>query len=495
MKNVVLIVFVLLAVLAGYIALFEPDIVERFLPKDRQEQTDKPAPPTATPPKRQPKERAPAEARIQVDAPPEAWFFNGKPLPLENEVTIPAEPGTLTGFTRDGYVHVPLDIASGEKQKIQITEVRQRPAQTWQTFQADGHRRGYVDAPSLDELTVRWQTSVGGRVSASPIVVADVAYVTTDKRAAVALDLAQGKVLWQADQTGSDVAPVTNGQFLFTGNDQGQFAGFRMDDGKQKGFTSLGSYPIALAPASDDMFLAVTRDNQVYGIATKKGFFGKLPLKIEWETSLPMLAGSNAAPLIVDDRAIFQTQSGLAALDLSSGRVLWPETAGEAAADDMAQMQLAVVDESQFRTPTPAAGNGVVYAIQNGALTAFHQSSGDAVWQEKLRVKVTSSLSLANGLVYAGFADGSVRAFSAANGRQVFRSDVSEQAIFASPVLFADRMLVATRSGDVLLLHAMSGEVIARDNTLAGAPILATPAVTKDAILVINQNGKAVGYR
>lgn len=49
--------------------------------------------------------------------------------------------------------------------------------------------------------------------------------------------------------------------------------------------------------------------------------------------------------------------------------------------------------------------------------------------------------------------------------------------------------------GKTLLLDVFSGMVLAEDETLAGAGIDATPAVTSQGMLVINRRGDMVFYR
>jgi len=155
---------------------------------------------------------------------------------------------------------------------------------------------------------------------------------------------------------------------------------------------------------------------------------------------------------------------------------------------------VSVVNSNIFRTPTPAAGNGAVYAVIDGKVTAFALEDGRQVWQKAAGSRISSSLSLAHGLIYAGCSDGSIRAFSAADGRLVFHTKISEQSIFSSPALFADRIVVGTRAGKVFLLHAMTGEILAQDSTASGTPIHATPAVVDDAILIVSQGGVVVCY-
>jgi len=107
----------------------------------------------------------------------------------------------------------------------------------------------------------------------------------------------------------------------------------------------------------------------------------------------------------------------------------------------------------------------------------------------------STSLAVAYGMVFFGGADGLIRGRSAENGFVVFKKRISSEPIFASPVVFRDKLVVATGEGTLLLLHAFPGELLARDDTLAGDAILATPLVTQNGIVAVNRKGKMGCFR
>ena len=136
----------------------------------------------------------------------------------------------------------------------------------------------------------------------------------------------------------------------------------------------------------------------------------------------------------------------------------------------------------------------MVYAAHHNRIKALSADDGALLWEREFDVDATSSVSLAWGTLYIGCIDGTVRAFSCREGAPIFRTRLGQDPVFASPVLFDGQLLAASGEGKLYLLDAFSGKVIAEDDTLAGSPIDATPAVWKGGMLAINRTGAMVCY-
>lgn len=501
MKNVVLILVAMIAVAAVYLFFIDPASLEKLKgagsekPTPTTTDTRRPDPKPAAQPTTKPKQTK----ALTFTAPNDdmTWFVNGEPVPADG-LAVKGDHWVVAGYHDGRYTHHSLAV-SGDKAPGIAPQPRQSAAgATWEAFQGDGSRRGLVDAKDRTSLDLAWELNLDDRVKASPVVFGDRFYLSSNNHLLSAVDLKQGKLLWQAEGMGSSVSPVANSSHVFMGNDAGLFNGYLIKNGKEKGSTSLESYATALALISEEAFLATTRDNQVVSIKTKKGLFGKLPLRVNWRVDLPELGSANATPVLVDGKAVFVTEkSGLVALDTESGTRLWPQSGDAAKKSSIGdvQMSLNFVNKDFFLTPTPAAENGVIYSAVGKTLIAQKLSDGSVVWRKTLEQAPSSSLALGHGFVYFGDDQGHIQARSTVDGALMFARKVGQGAVFASPALFKDKLLVGNQEGRVLLLHAFTGRELAASDALAGAAVKSSPAVTNDAVLVVNEKGKIACFK
>jgi outer membrane protein assembly factor BamB len=388
-----------------------------------------------------------------------------------------------------------LEARAGETVSPAARLEQSTPALAWAGFQGGPARTGLAGASARGGLTLRWKSRAEDGVRSSPVIRGDTAFLASDTSFVRAVNLSSGELLWSNGIVGSKVNPVPVGEFVFAGNDVGRFEGLRAAKGKVKGTISLGSGLAGLAAVSDDLLLAATSSGMLLAIKTRKNMVGRLPLKYQWEITIPDFAGSTATPLILGDRAILQTAEGkLLALAVADGSVIWPggtkiTRGAEAIADPEADISFRFAGSRGFLTPTPAVDRDVIYAAHGDRLRAVSADDGSLLWERGIDGTISSSVSLAWGTIYLGCSDGSVRAFSCRQGVPLFRARCGVNPIFASPVLFDGQLLAATGEGKIFLLNAFSGKVLAEDNTLAGTPIDATPAVWPGGILVINRDG------
>ena len=502
MKQLVLIFVFLVVGLVAYLFFAERAWLEEMLSPEKspapaavsESSPDAPVPSKAPP---RPQAKTPRSlAKIQLPETDMSLFLDGEPVTPGETVEWERSSAVLLAFDGKTFDHQVLALAEEQTFSPTLTKREPKGSPAWNTFQGNALRSGYVEAPGKDNLKLQWQQSLGDEVKSSPIVLGDTVYFSSDNRLVNAVDLQTGKTLWSQGEIGATVSPIATEKFIFMGNDLGVFAGYRLQDGKKRGEKALGSYPTSLSRISEEAFLATTRDQRVFSIQTKRRFTGRLPLRINWEISLPELGQSTASPIIQGNQAVFRgSGNALTAIDLTSGKKLWSKGTQSGSNAMQGDMQLAIAEPDSFLTSTPAAGNGKLFAVMDNHLVAFALNNGEELWRQALAAKVTSSLSLAYGMIVAGCADGSLRTFSTAAGQPVYTASLSSAPIFASPVVFGGRILVATEQGELLLLHAFTGALLAKDQTLAGAPIKSTPAVAGERIFAVNEKGEMASFR
>jgi len=496
--RVLIIVVILIAALFGWLYFGERETFDKLVGKDEPAGSTAPAPDVkpgreATAPRR--KTKRAAEGTLILPDFPAPVYVNGEPRRGGESISLEAGPVTLSALTGEGYVHETLSLREGESVTAKLERRPARPPVGWTAFQGNTGRTGHVGARNRDSLEPVWQLALDQRTDCSPIVINGTVLLSTRKSLVTAIDLAAGEVLWSQGSMGGTVSPVATEDYAFAVSNTGQLEGYLLKNGRRRGDHSLSSYPTGSALISEEAFLVSTIASQVIRVKTKRSFTGRLPLRKEWETDVPELASGAGEPVIVGGTAIFPTERGLVALAVEGGARLWPDSAAGKAADQQVEMVLSVSDETRFRTPTPAADGDVVYAALGETLRAVGVDDGEPRWQVGLDEKVTSSVSSAHGLIYLGCSDGAVEARSSRDGRLVFRVRHGRGPIFASPVLFADKLLVATSEGKLILCDAMSGQAVTEADELSGTAIMSTPAVTDDAILAVDEQGRVVCYR
>lgn len=501
MRNVVLIILILLLGIGAYVYYMEPQYLDSLRGKDRQTATPT-SPASETPrtdsPASNPNRKIKETGKVIIGSDPGDWYLNGEPVEPGSEHQLPLGTATLARVNDQQSALITFEVSQNVEYtpNPQLRDMKGSPV--WSTFQGDLERRGRAALSDKTKLSPAWILDLETEIEAAPVARDGRIFFSGDSVLLGAVDAEQGKVLWKKGDMGSKVSPAVNETHAFVGDDLGLFHGLTNDKGKEKGDLALNTYPVSLTLAGDEMFLAVTRDSEIIAIATKKGFLGRLPLKTVWQTPVPNVQHSDAVPVVSGDHAVFNTaKNGLICLSLKDGSVLWGDP-GQQTEDAMAALgQADFVDESHFKVPSPSCDGQTVYAFQqgDGVLAAHDLKSGKQIWKTQPKSPVTSSLALGNGLLYAGCADGRLRAFNLSNGKEIFAVSLGKKALWSAPVLFADKLAMGSGEGKFFLINAMSGTILHEDDSLAGAAIAAAPTVNGDSIIAVNRKGKMACWK
>lgn len=512
-KNIVFLFSAALAV-AIFVLVFKPDLLDQLrgttessgeeelsVTEPQKEIAPAPSPVTAPKNHQKPLPKEPTSAAVLLDRLADrSIYVNGADQTGELRCQVTPGKAVVVTWESGRYSHELIDIKAGEDASPEAGLKTSSASPAWEGFQGGPERTGQVQVSSRSGFKKRWEGRLEDEVRSSPVIHGGTAFFATDTCFVRAVELETGRLLWSRGIVGNKVNPVVVGDFVFAGDSVGLFEGIRVKKGKPKGTTSLGSGLAGLTTASDDLLLASTSGGMLLAIATRANMVGRLPLKFQWDVTVPGFGGSTATPLVLEDRAILQTTEGeLLAVSVADGSMIWPagkETIRgvQAVAEPGADMTFRFVTSQGFLTPTPAASGNVIYAANRDRIKAVSAADGALLWEREFDGQAASSVSLAWGTIYLGCTDGSVRAFSCEAGVPIFRAQLGENPIFSSPVLFDGQILAATGEGKLFLLDAFSGTILAEDHTLGDTPIDATPAVWPGGILVINRDGVMVCF-
>ena len=107
----------------------------------------------------------------------------------------------------------------------------------------------------------------------------------------------------------------------------------------------------------------------------------------------------------------------------------------------------------------PALDNGVLYAANaKGELQAFHADTGRQLWEQALRVPVSSPITADAGQLYLGTRKGEVLALDASNGALRWRAQVASE-VLTAPQVNTQLVLVQSVDGTLTALDRLTGHV------------------------------------
>ena len=198
-----------------------------------------------------------------------------------------------------------------------------------------------------------------------------------------------------------------------------------------------------------------------------------------WRVNIPN--GVEASGTLIRDRLFSGSNNGkMYSIDLMTGAVLWTfDTKSELVAE-------------------PLLDEGVLYFISGTqSLYALDASTGRQIWihnrqdtSNSMTIRGGSRPSIAGGIIYAGFSDGSLVALNAKTGTEQWEITLNRDARFrdidSSPVLDGDRIYINSYDDKLYCLSTEKGEII------WSAPVggASTPLIAGDRIYTTSSKGE-----
>jgi len=144
------------------------------------------------------------------------------------------------------------------------------------------------------------------------------------------------------------------------------------------------------------------------------------------------------APAVGDGEVFFGGRSGgdgtwVTAVDAVNGATRWNTKIG---------------DHNLFSSPVAANGRVFIGAdFTDDHFYALDDATGAVIWSKHVAGGFSATASVANGVVYAGFLDGKVRAFSGNTGALLW--EIADSAFFASPAIVDAQVFIAGNGSNV----------------------------------------------
>jgi len=416
----------------------------------------------------------------------------------------------------------------------------------WRGPSFNGMARG--DAPTTwsDTTNIKWKMDIPGRGNSTPVIWGDRIFVTTA--------IPTGKPATAPTPTPAAGQPATSGQGegrrgRGPGGDAGPQVEHRFDvlclDRKSGKLLWQRTAKVAIpheghhrAYGSFASNSPVTDGKNLYAFFGSRGIYcydfnGKLLWEKDLGVQMKMKLGfgEGSAPLLTGDRLIlvFDHEAGsfIVALDKRSGKELWrvPRDEGSSwstplAIDHEGRKQVIVTATKKVRSydlengkvlweaaglganaiPAPVYQNGLVYVMsgfrdprlmaiklgKDGDLTA----SDSILWSQTRGLAYTTSPVLYDNRLYVATDNGMLSSFNATTGEPHYAQVRLPKAsnLKASPVGANGKLYLATEDGDVVVLRMGDKFEVIATNTLEDQVFIATPVIAGGELFLRGQN-------
>ena len=289
-----------------------------------------------------------------------------------------------------------------------------------------------------------WRINAGAPLSAGVGTDGKTVAVATDKGMVIAFD-GDGKLRWKA-HTSSEVlsAPAVTADLVIVRSIDNRISAFDIATGSRRWFVERTTPALTLRSAPGIVSTAGTAfaampGGRLLALTLNNG----APL---WEvavgdprgaTELERVTDTSGNPVLLGrDICAVAYQGRLACFDAVSGAVRWSKPWSS---------DVGIAADERF----------VFAANDAGALAAFTRDSGTSVWRnDKLAHRRLSAPASFGRAVAVGDAQGYIHFLSREDGAFMARTVTDGSAIFAAPIVAADRVIFQTQAGQLVALAA-----------------------------------------
>lgn len=304
---------------------------------------------------------------------------------------------------------------------------------------------GFIQARDGSTGRLFWQQDLKQFITAGVAVSQGLVAVVTRQPALVVLSAKTGQILWQAE---------------------------------------LSNQALAVPVILQEGILVKTIDEQVL-------FFDAKTQGLYWNfaTQAPnLLLRFGSSPAVSEDRIVVASNTGhVFGVNRQKGTLIWEKAIarpdGATEAQQMVDMDV-----------TPLIEKDRIYvASYQGNLAALELSQGNPVWQQPF--SSFTGLALSGDLLYATDQTGQVWAFDKQTGQIKWKNTALLNRALTAPVILHDWLIVGDGLGYLQILSAQTGALIgyfavSQEND----PILSTPLVRENRIVVLTQKGHLISY-
>ena len=332
-------------------------------------------------------------------------------------------------------------------------------------------------------LTTLWSINTGKgtdgrRLSLVPAHQNGQLFVADARGLVTAVNASDGRVLWQRD-TGLPLSggPEVSGTRLVLGTTNGELLALTVADGSELWRAQVGSEILSIPRLAGEQVILHTLNDSIFGFNATSG---EELWHYDFQAPILTLRGSST-PLILGDHALVGVSGGrLAKVELATGLPEWITTVtpprGRSELERIADLNA---------TPV-VAGQTIYVAAYNGDRAALDLTSGAVLWRRAL--SSYAGLTLADDTLYVTDADDTVWAAKPDDGAGLWKQEALRYRILSAPAVVGNTVLVGDLEGYVHLLARGDGRLQGRVRLAKGA-IQAPPLVIGGRVIVLGADG------
>jgi outer membrane protein assembly factor BamB len=353
-------------------------------------------------------------------------------------------------------------------------------------------------------LTRAWETSIGDgssrykKVMSQPVVAHNTVFAMDGGTQVSALSASNGDSIWQVDLKPAETegnafggGPCFWKDRLYVATGYAEVLALDPANGKVIWRKPVDS-PVHAAPTvSDGRVFAVTVDNQLFVLAAEDG------RRLWSHNGIPETAGllGGASPAVEGEIVVVAYNSGeLFALRVENGRPLWSDSLAASRQVD----PMSALADIRGR---PVIDRGRVFAISHsGRMAAIDLRRGDRVWEQE--IASSHGPWVAGDYVYVLANDNELACLTRNEGKirwvqQLPQYDNPEKRedpiLWAGPVLGGNRLIALSSTGDAISVSPYTGQPLGRVSMSAGGYL--GPIIAGDTLYLLTDDANLSAYR
>lgn len=363
---------------------------------------------------------------------------------------------------------------------------------------------GSIEGSSEPEI--QWRASVGegdaarSRLTAPPVIADGKIFVFAGNQTVKALDPRSGDVIWsrrlrsdnpKRDGTAQGGGVAYDNGRVFASSGFGFMTALDANTGEPIWRVSTTA-PFSAAPtAANGRVFASTNDSELLAFDAASGAV----LWTHQAIAEPARVLSASSPAVTNDAVIAPFASGeIVALSPANGRRLWVDALSRAG-------RLTSLSSISDVAGRPAVVGGAVYAASHsGLLAAIDQRSGQRIWDSDLAS--TQTPYLAGDAMFVLNTDAELVALDRTSGKVYWITELQRyespkkrkgRIAWAGPILFGNRLVVVSSTGELSFVDPIEGEVVRTINLKA--PLFIPPVAADGVLYVLTNEGRLIALR
>lgn len=376
----------------------------------------------------------------------------------------------------------------------------------WPAFRGPS-RQGIALGAKVPER-LAWTAQVPGDGWSSPVIWGGRVFLTTatergESCRLLAFDLGNGKQIWDVEvarqkpgrkeskNSYATPTPAVDGRTIYAVCGDGTFAAFDFK-GKRRwinaDYPHYSQHGLGTSPVLESGLLLMARDGSSPGPDLKLGWQkpweesfvvaldGRTGREV-WKAKRGLSRIAHVTPNVLGSALISGAGDVVQGFDLKTGRLLWTGRS-----------------QGEGVVPSIVTGEGLIFSVsgfEKPTIRAF-RPGGEVAWEQTRGVPMISSLLYSGGLLYSFTTAGIAWCFQASTGEPVWQGRLGGE-ISSSPILLADRILVANEAGELFRLKA-GRRFEVEGKTDLGGKVQASPAYSGGR-LVLRTASSLLCYR